>query len=137
MHPEAVEGLLEEGILTESGLSPEATATVSAGEQARRQGHRVAKGEGRVVGDEGKKLLPEVFLDLPEVGSLTAEGGAVHFTECGEPLTVMTPEVTKDRLVGGHTEELAYDLDGENLGVGELWGRATLTDATPFEPVVD
>jgi hypothetical protein len=59
VHPEAVEGLLEEVILAEGGLSPEATATVSAGKRARWQGHRVADGEDRVVGSEREKLLPE------------------------------------------------------------------------------
>jgi len=65
MHPEAVEGLLEEGVFAESRLSLEALATVGSGEQARRQGHRVADGEGGgVVRDECHQILPEVLLDL-------------------------------------------------------------------------
>ena len=43
VHPEAVEGLLEEGILAESGFPFEARAAIGSGEQAHRQGHRVAE----------------------------------------------------------------------------------------------
>jgi hypothetical protein len=39
----------------------------------------------------------------------------MHFAEGGEPLAVMTPEVTKDGDVDVEPQELAYDLDGENL----------------------
>ena len=39
----------------------------------------------------------------------------MHFAEGGEPLAVMTPEVTKDGVVGVEPQELAYELDGENL----------------------
>ena len=57
-------------------------------------------GEGSIVRGQGEKLLPEALLVLPEVGSLPGEGGAMHFAEGGEPLAVMTPEVTKDGVVG-------------------------------------
>jgi hypothetical protein len=70
VHTEAVEGLLEEGVLAESGFSFEARAAVGAGEQASRQRHRVADGEGRVVRGRTEELLPEALLDLPEVGRL-------------------------------------------------------------------
>jgi hypothetical protein len=70
MHPKTVEGLLEEGVLAESGLPPESTAVVGAGEEARWQGHRVADSEGWVVRSEGEKLLPEVLLDLEEIVAL-------------------------------------------------------------------
>jgi hypothetical protein len=54
-----------------------------------------------------------------------------------EELTVMTPEVTEDRLVGVETEELSDDLDGYDLRIGELRGGATLAKGSPvFEPVV-
>jgi hypothetical protein len=65
VHPETVEGLLEQRVLAESGLLAEATAAVGTGEEARRQGHRVAKCEGGVVRGERKELLPEALLDLP------------------------------------------------------------------------
>ena len=38
MHPEAVEGLLEEGVLAEGGFSLEAATAVGAGKQARCKG---------------------------------------------------------------------------------------------------
>jgi hypothetical protein len=60
----------------------------------------------------------------------------MHLAESGEPLTVMTPEVMKDRLVGVHAEELADDLDREDLGVGKRWGGAALTDTPSFELIV-
>ena len=50
MHPEAVEGLLEEGVLAEGGFSLEAATAVGASKQARRQRHGVHQREGRVVG---------------------------------------------------------------------------------------
>jgi hypothetical protein len=89
------------------------------------------------MGSERKKLLPEVFLYLPEVGRLPGEGGAMHFGEGGEPLSVMTPEVTKDRLVGVETEELADDLDGEHFCVRELGQRTSCSEVSAFDSVID
>lgn len=117
MYPEAVEGLLYKGILAESGLSAEAPAAVGAGEEASWQRERIRQGEGEVVGSVGQQLLPEALFDLPQVGCLAGEGDAVDFTQSGEPLAVMTPEVAKDRLIGVHAEELTDDLDGENLSI--------------------
>src|SRR5919202_2717668 len=54
MHPKAVEGLLEEGVLAESSLPFEALAAMGSGEQASWQGHRVADGEGGVVRNAGE-----------------------------------------------------------------------------------
>jgi hypothetical protein len=59
MRSEAIEGLLEEGVLAEGRFTAEASTAVGPGEEARWQGHRVADGEGEVVRGEGKKLLPE------------------------------------------------------------------------------
>jgi hypothetical protein len=88
------------------------------------------------VGSERQKLLPEAFLDLPEVCCLPREGGAMDFAECGEPLAVVPSEVAVDGLVGVEAEELAYDLDGEDLGVGKLRDGAALADTPSFEPIV-
>ncbi len=63
VHPEAVEGLLEEDVLAESGFSFEARAAVGAGEQTRRQGKRVCQGEGGVVRSLSQEFLPEEFLE--------------------------------------------------------------------------
>ena len=73
VHTEAVEGLPEEGILAEGRISLEAPTAVSAGEPARRQGHRVADGESGLVRDDGHDLLPEEFLEMTEVGALTSK----------------------------------------------------------------
>jgi hypothetical protein len=136
VHPEAVEGLFEERVLSESSLPAESTATVGSREGARRQGQRVRQSEGRVVGSEGEKLLPESFLDLPEVGCLPREGGAVDDPERREPLTVVPSEEEVDTLVGVEPQELAHDLYGEDLGVGKLRSGATPTDTPSFELIV-
>ena len=60
-----------------------------------------------------------------------------YFAQGGEPLAVMTPEVAKDCFVGVHAEELSYDLDGEDLRVGELGSWAALANTATLEPVVD
>ena len=137
MHPEAIEGLFEEGIVPKSGLPEESTAAVSTGKQARRQGQRVHQSERRIVGSEGEKLLPEAFLELPEVGRLPREGCQMDLIEGRKLFAIMPLEEEVDTLGGVEPQELAYDLDGENLGVGELWGRAALADAASLESVVD
>jgi hypothetical protein len=137
VHPEAVEGLPEQRVLAESRLAAEAAAAVGAGEEARGQGHRVHEREGRVVGGEREELLPEDFFDLPEVGGLAGEGGPVYLAEGGEPIGVVAAKEEADVLVGVEAQELAYDLDGEDLRVGELGRRAALANATILELVVD
>jgi hypothetical protein len=137
MHPEAIEGLLKENGLAESGFSFEARAAVVAGERALRQEERVRQSERRIAGNEGKKLLPEVFFKLLEIGRLAGRGGAMDEAQRGEPLGVVPSEVAVERLVGVETKELSDDLNGEDLGVGELAGGAALTQGFPvFEPVV-
>ena len=98
MHPEAVEGLLEEGVFAEGGFSLEAATAVGTGEQARWQRHGVHQREGRVVGGEREELLPEALLYLPEVGALTGEGGAVHLAKGWEALGVVWAEEEVDSL---------------------------------------
>ena len=121
MYPETVEGLPEKRVLAQGGLPLEQRAAVGPGEEACGQGHRVADGESRVVGSEGEELLPEVFLELPEVSRLSGEGGAMDLSEGGEPLAIMTSEVVEDGLVGVYSEELAYDLyNGKDICIREL-----------------
>jgi len=84
-----------------------------------------------------EELLPNALLDLPEVGALSGEGGAVDFVQGGEPLAVMLPEVPKDRLVGVHAQELSNDLDGDGLRVRKLRRRAALANTAALEPIVD
>jgi hypothetical protein len=137
MHPEAVEGLLEEGVLTESGFSLEAAAAIGTGEQARRQRHRVHQREGRIVGSKREELLPEVFFDLPEIGRLPSEGSAMDLAKSWEPFAVVSAEEEIDSFVGVYAEKLSDDLYGADLSVGELRSGTALADAAPFEPVVD
>src|SRR5215207_3049619 len=137
VHPEAVEGLPEQRILTEVRLSLEALAAVGASEEARRQGHRIDESKGRVVRCECKEILPEALLDLPEVGRLAAESGPMHLAKGGKPLCVVTAEEEVDVLVGVYPKELSNDLDGKHLGVGELGcGSAPSEASQPFELVV-
>jgi hypothetical protein len=130
VHPEAVEGLLEQRVLAESGLSFEARAAVSASEQAHRQGHRVAKREGGVVRTLGQELLPEDLLELPEVCCLPGEGGAMHSPQVREEVGVVAPEVCKELCIFVDPQKLAYDLDGDDLGVAERWGGSATSETT-------
>ena len=136
VHPKAIEGLLEESVLAKGSLSFKTPATVGAGKQACRQGHRVADGEASIVRDFGQELLPEVLLDLPEVGCLSGEGGAMHLAEGGEPFAVVAAEIAVDSLVGVEPQELAYGLDSDDFGVGERRGRAALADTMALGSVV-
>jgi hypothetical protein len=88
------------------------------------------------VRSERQKLLPEGFLDLPEISGLAAEGGAMDLNKCREPLGVVPSKVAVEFLVCVETEKLAYDLDGEDFGVGKLRGGAALTDTPSFELIV-
>src|SRR5829696_629383 len=111
VYSEAVEGLLEESVFAEGGLPAEATAAVGAGEQARWQGERV-----------GQELLPEALLDLPEVGCLARESGAVYPPQVREEVSVVAPEVGKKLRIFVEPQELADNLDGDDLRVKELRG---------------
>jgi hypothetical protein len=88
------------------------------------------------VRSERKELLPKALLELPEVGCFSGEGGAMHLPEGGKPFALVPSEVAVECLVGVYAEELSYDLYGEDLRVGELWGRAALTNAASLESVV-
>lgn len=81
--------------------------------------------------------MPEVFLYPPEVGTLTGEGGALDLAYSWELLGVVSSEEEVDALVGVEAEELADNLDGEDLRIRKLRSGTTLTDAAPFEPIVD
>jgi hypothetical protein len=56
VHPKAVKGLPEQGVLTEGGLSLEPAAAVGTSEQARWQRHRVANGEAAIVRSEREEV---------------------------------------------------------------------------------
>src|SRR5215218_8310834 len=71
VYPKAVEGLLDEGVLAKGRLSAKAFTPVGTSEEARRSeaGHRVADGEGGLVGSESEELLPEVFLTFQRLAA--------------------------------------------------------------------
>jgi hypothetical protein len=138
VHSEAVEGLLEQWVLAVGGRSFKTRAAVSTSEQACRQRQRVAKRKGRIVRTLGQELLPEDLLDLPEVSSLPAEGGAMHASEVREEVSVVSPEVGKEFCVLVYPQKLAYDLDGEHFGVAQRWGRSATSETSEvLEAVVD
>ena len=90
------------------------------------------------MGSVGQELLPEAFLNLPEVGCLPGEGGAVHMQEeVREVVSVVAPEVRKELCIFGESQKFADDLDGEHFRVAERWGGSAASDALLFEPVVD
>jgi len=62
---------------------------------------------------EAEKLLPEAFLELPEVSTLSGEVGAVDLAEGRGPFAVVKAEVAVKSTVGVYAEELTYDLYGE------------------------
>jgi hypothetical protein len=136
VHPKTIEGLLEQCVLAKSGLASETPAAISTGKQARWQGHRVADGEGGVVGSLGQELLPEVLFDLPEVGRLPAEGGAMNHQEVREVVGVVAPEVGKEVRIFVESQELADDLDGEHFGVAERWGGSTCSETPEISDAV-
>ncbi len=130
MHPEAVEGLPEKRVLAESRLAAKALAPVSAGEEAGRQGHRVADGEGGIVRGEREELLPEALLYLPEVCCLPAEGGAMHSPQVREVVGVVAPEVGKELRIFVYPQEFTDNLDGEDFRVAERRGRSAFSEAS-------
>ena len=75
------------------------------------------------MGCKRKELLPELFLELPEVGCPPSEGGAVYLAEGGEPLAVVTAEKEVDALVGVEPQDLptismVRTSESESLGAG-------------------
>ena len=60
----------------------------------------------------------------------------MHFAKSWEPLAVVTPEVTKDPLVGVYPQELAYELYGEDFCVRKLGQGTTCSEGSVFDPVV-
>src|SRR5829696_8859822 len=130
VHPETVEGLFEEGVFAEGGLSLEALAAVGSGEQTSWQGEGVSQGEGGLVRGIDQELLPDEFLGFPEVCRLAREGGAVHSREVREEVGVVTPEVGEELCIFVESQELTDDLDGEDFGVAERGGGSACSEAS-------
>jgi hypothetical protein len=62
----------------------------------------------------------------------------VHLPQGWEPLPVVTPKVDEKILLGVEPQELAYDLDGEDFGVGKLRAGTALAQlGLSFEPVLN
>jgi hypothetical protein len=129
VHPKAVEGLLEEGVLAEGCLSLKTPTAVGSGKQAHRQRQRIRQGEGGIVRGLSQEFLPEVLFDLPEVGCLPAEGGAMHLPQIRKEVGVVASEVGKELRVFIESQELSDDLDGEDFRVGECGSGSTCSEA--------
>ena len=67
---EAVESLPSQDILSEGSFSSEPLAAVSPGELTDRKREAVRQSKGGVVSDGAQELLPNLLLDLPQVGCL-------------------------------------------------------------------
>jgi hypothetical protein len=81
------------------------------------------------VGSVGQELLPEALLGLPQVRRLPGEGGAMYPQEVREEVGVVAPEeVRKEFCVLVYPQELTDDLDGDDLGVEECWGRSACSE---------
>jgi hypothetical protein len=130
VHPEAIEGLFEERVFAEGGLSLEAFAAVGSGEQTSWQGEGVSQGEGGLVRGIDQELLPDEFLGLPEVCRLAREGGAMHSPEVREEVGVVTPEVGEELCIFVESQKLTDDLDGEDFGVAERGGGSACSEAS-------
>ncbi len=126
----------EEGVLAESGLSLKTPAAVGTSEQAHRQRQRVTKREGGIMRDLGQELLPEALLDLPEVGRLPGQGGAIYPHQVREEVNVVAPEVGEELRILVESQELTDDLYGEHFGVAQRWGGSTLSEAPEVSDAV-
>jgi hypothetical protein len=63
--------------------------------------------------------LPQPFLGRPEVRRLADESGAMHTLQCWEEMAVVPAEVAVDGRVLIQTQELAHDLQRQDLAVGQ------------------
>jgi hypothetical protein len=80
------------------------------------------------VGSVGQELLPEALLNLPEVGRLPGEGGAMHPQEVREVVGVVAPEIRKELRIFVESQKFADDLYGEHFRVGECGGGSALSE---------
>jgi hypothetical protein len=89
------------------------------------------------VRGDSEQLLPEAFFDLPEVGRLAGEVGAVDFAQSGKPLTIMLPKVSNDSLISVKCQKFTNDLHGEDLRIRKFGQRTTHSEVSVFDLVVD
>jgi len=86
----------------------------------------------------GEELSPKELLGNPQVRCLPSEGGAMHISEVWEEMGVVAPEVGKEFCIFVEAQELADDLDSEDLGVGERGSGSALSEASEvLDAVVD
>ena len=113
-------------VVAEGGSLAQPAAALGAGQAAHGHGDAVQDREPRVVrgGLRSRQVAPQALLDLPQVGGLAREGGAVHAGERREEVGVVAAEVAVDALVGGDAQERAHALDGQHLAVGQGRRRA-------------
>jgi hypothetical protein len=82
-----------------------------------------------------EQALPERLFELPEVGRLAHEGGAVNLAQAGEEMREVATEVIEDGAILGQAEHLADQFDCEDFTVGRGRRRAALAQTMVFGKV--
>src|SRR5262249_3999398 len=133
-------GALAQVVIAVVGHPREPAAGGGAGELAGVDRQAVDQPPGVGVGEPvGQTVLNQV-LDPPEGGGLAGEAGGADPGQRGELGGVVGLEVAEQVAVGIQAPELADDLDGDDLAVGELGPGAALAEpaeAEGFHLVVD
>jgi hypothetical protein len=130
---EAVEGPLDRVIISIIGHAGEAAAEGGAGEPTGLDRQAVDQPESRAGRQLGRETLLDQLLDAPEVGRLAHEGGAVDAGQRRELGGVVAAEVADEVAVLAQTPELADELDGDDLAVGEGGVGASLSEPGQVE----
>ncbi len=79
MHAKTRESLSDRMIFAKTGLAFKARAAGSTRKLADRQRKTVDDGRSGVIGQEAiADQAPDAFLDRPQIGRLSQEGGAIH-----------------------------------------------------------
>ncbi len=84
--------------------------------------------------DTPQKQVPEVLLSHPQVGGLSAESSAMHPTDRGEEVGVVSPDLRVELCIPIQPQVLAHDLHREHPGVGERRLRAALPQPPLAQP---
>jgi hypothetical protein len=131
MEPEAVEGLPVQDIFPEGSFPSEPLAAVGSGELTNGNGEAIHQSEGRVVLDQTQKLLPNLLLDLPEVGGLPGESGSMHSLQAGKEVPIMLAEIAVQFRVLAAAQEFSHCFHGQNLGVRQSRRKSALPQVFP------
>ena len=95
----------------------QATAAIGPVKTADWQGKAVHDRNVGVESDASEDILPEQFLDLPEIGSLSHEGGAMDLLQCRKPIPIVIAEEPENLLILIKTQKLPNDFKRQYLAV--------------------